>query len=423
MAIILVTLLLCLILSVPVSFSLIIASAAYILANGLPLMALAKQLVVSMDSYTLLAIPAFILAGQIMNMATVTERIFNFGRALVGHIPGGLAHANVVASIIFSGMSGSAIADTGGLGTVEIEGMVKEGYGPEFSAAVTGASAIIGPIIPPSIVALIYAASAEVSVGALFMAGVIPGLLMGLFLMVLIYFLAKTRNYPKSDIITFKGFVTITRKAFLPLMAPVIILGGITLGIFTPTEASVIAVAYGLLLGLIYKAVTVKNLYEGFLSVTVEMGRTGLLIASAVAFSWVLTHARIPLQAADLLLSVSENPLVVLLVINLFLFVVGCFMDPSAAILVLTPIFIPVITKLGIDPIHFGVVMILNLMIGLLTPPVGMCLYVVSNIAKARLEDVMKEMMPFFIPLVLALAIITIFPDVVLFLPRLVLGH
>jgi tripartite ATP-independent transporter DctM subunit len=386
-------------------------------------MQVAKQLAVSLDSYTLLAITGFILAGRIMNSTGITDRIFKFANSLVGHITGGLAHANVVASIIFAGMSGSAIADAGGLGTVEIEGMVNEGFDAPFSAAVTAASALIGPIIPPSVVAIIYAMSAGVSVGRLFLAGVVPGVMMGIFMMILIYYIAKKRNYPKSNRPLLREFWVIFKKAMLPIMTPIIILGGIIFGIFTPTEAAAVAVAYAVVLGIIYKTVNRKSFYEVLLRTTVEVGGVGLLIAAAVSFSWVLTYAQVPTEVSNLLLTISKNPLVVLLIINGFLLIVGLFMDPSAAILVLTPIFLPVITELGIDPLHFGVVMILNLMIGLLTPPVGMVLYVISNIANVKVERLIKELLPFFIPLLFVLILITIYPKIVLFVPNIIFGN
>ena len=416
------TLIVCFILSFPISFSLIISSIFYMIYYGVPLMTIPQQLAVSMDNYTLIAIAGFIFAGQEMNSLGISSRIFKFANSLVGHIPGGLAQANVLASIIFAGMSGSAIADAAGIGTVEIKGMVEQGFKPSFSAAVTGASAIIGPIIPPSVVALIYAASAGVSVGKIFLAGVVPGLMMGISMMVLIYYTAKKRNYPMQKRATFKKILYATKKAFPSLMTPIIILGGITSGIFTPTEASVITAAYAIAIGVLYKTFDLKSLYEVLLSVTEEMGGVGLLIACAVTFSWVLTHASIPTKAANLLLSLSENPLVVLGIINVFLLIVGCFMDPSAAILVLVPVFLPVLDQLGISRLHFGVVMILNLMIGLFTPPVGPCLYIMSSLTNLSLERVVRATMPFIIPLIIVLLIITYFPVFSLWLPTLLMG-
>lgn len=418
MAVIGITFVICLMLSIPVSFALVVTSLVYLFIQGIPLFNVAKQIVVGMDSYVLIAITAFILAGQIMNSAKITNRIFNFARTMVGHIPGGLAHANVVASIIFAGMSGSAIADAGGLGRVEIEGMVNQGYPIEFSAAVTAASSLIGPIIPPSIVAVIYASQAGVSVAAIFVAGVIPGLTMGLFMMVQIYFMAIKRNYPKDNKATFIDFLRSLKATFFSLLSPLIILGGIFFGVFTPTEASVIAVVYSIILGLVYKTINLKSFYQILIDVTRDIGQIGFLIAAAVMFSWVLTHARIPVQIAGFLLSISENPLIILLIINVFLLFVGCFMDGSAAILILTPIFLPIITKMQFNLIHFGIMMILNLMIGLLTPPVGMVLYVVATVAKIRPEKLIIALLPFFIPLLLVLCIIILWPDYVLFLPR-----
>ena len=416
-------LLLLIFLGIPIAFSIGFSIFSFSFFNNIPIESILQQMIRGVDSFVLLAVPAFIFAGKLMNMGGITKRLFKFANCFTGHIPGGLAHANVVASVIFAGMSGSAVADAGGLGSIEIEAMKNNGYTPGFSTAVTAASSIIGPIIPPSIPAVLYAASAGVSVGRLFIAGIIPGLLLAISMMVLIYFIAVKRGYENKKRATFKEILKSFSESFYALLAPFIIIGGIVAGIFTPTEAATIAVFYAFVISaFVYRELNLRILYKTILESIIATSVIGIIIAFSFGLSYLLTISQISQRTAQLLLGMTSNPLVVLLILNVFFLIVGLFMDPTPAILILTPILIPIVIKVGIDPIHFGIVMILNLMIGLITPPVGMCLYAVASIGKVSVEGVMKELLPFFIPAVFILLLLIFFPDLVLFLPNLIMG-
>ncbi len=419
----LIILLLLIFLGVPIAFSIGFSIFSFSFFNDIPIESILQQMIRGVDSFVLLAVPAFIFAGKLMNMGGITKRLFKFANCFTGHIPGGLAHANVVASVIFAGMSGSAVADAGGLGSIEIEAMKNNGYTPGFSTAVTAASSIIGPIIPPSIPAVLYAASAGVSVGRLFIAGIIPGLLLAISMMVLIYFIAVKRGYENKKRATFKEILKSFSESFYALLAPIIIIGGIVAGIFTPTEAATIAVLYAFIISaFVYREINFKILYQTILESIIATSVIGIIISFSFGLSYLLTISQISQRTAQLLLGLTNNPLIVLLILNVFFLVVGLFMDPTPAILILTPILIPIVITVGIDPIHFGIVMILNLMIGLITPPVGMCLYAVASIGKVSVEGVMKELLPFFIPAVFILLLLIFFPDLVLFLPNLIMG-
>jgi len=419
----LIILLLLIFLGVPIAFSIGFSIFSFSFFNDIPIESILQQMIRGVDSFVLLAVPAFIFAGKLMNMGGITKRLFKFANCFTGHVPGGLAHANVVASVIFAGMSGSAVADAGGLGSIEIEAMKNNGYTPGFSTAVTAASSIIGPIIPPSIPAVLYAASAGVSVGRLFIAGIIPGLLLAISMMVLIYFIAVKRGYENKKRATFKEILKSFSESFYALLAPIIIIGGIVAGIFTPTEAATIAVLYAFIISaFVYREINFKILYQTILESIIATSVIGIIISFSFGLSYLLTISQISQRTAQLLLGLTNNPLIVLLILNVFFLVVGLFMDPTPAILILTPILIPIVITVGIDPIHFGIVMILNLMIGLITPPVGMCLYAVASIGKVSVEGVMKELLPFFIPAVFILLLLIFFPDLVLFLPNLIMG-
>lgn len=409
-------------LSVPVAFALGITSYVYMVVNGLRLLPMPQRMVAGVDKFVFLSIPFFILAGNLMNTGGVTRRLFEFATELVGWIPGGLGHANVVASVIFAGMSGAAIADAGGLGTIEIRAMVDAGYDADFAAGISAASSTIGPIIPPSIPMVVYASLAGVSVGGLFLAGVIPGLLMGLSLMIIVYIIAKKRNYPVHDRLKLPELWVAFKKAFLPLITPLIILGGIIFGIFTPTEAAIIASTYALILGVfLYREIKPAELYDILLTTVNTTVIVVYIMAVASIFGWIMAREQVPQAAARFLLSLSDNPLVVLFIINIFLLIVGLFMETGAAQVILVPVLAPLIHELGIDPIHFGVVMVLNLMIGLITPPVGVCLYVIANVAGISFERTVRATAPFLIPLIIVLLLVTYVPQVTLFLPRLLL--
>jgi tripartite ATP-independent transporter DctM subunit len=412
-----------LVLGTPLYVSFGIASLLYVILGHFQPLIIPQKIAMAANSFPLLAAPFFILMGNIMNQAGVTRRIFNFANIIVGWLRGGLGHANVVASMIFAGMSGTAVADAGGLGTIEIAAMRENRYDDDFTCGITAASATIGPIIPPSLPMVIYGVIAETSVGGLFVGGFIPGVLMGITLMVMVYFYAKKRNYPKEKFpnlrILWKGF----RDAFWALLAPVILLGGIFSGIFTPTEAAVIAAFYALILGLfIYKEFKIKDLPRIILGTVETNGVVLALVMTAVLFGWNLAVAQVPQKLGKILIGISSNPLIILFAINIFLLIVGCFMEAIAAMMILVPILLPVSIALNIPPIQFGLIVVLNLMIGTITPPVGVVLYVTANVAKISFEEVTKATAPFIIPLLVVLLLITIFPILTTFLPRLLLG-
>ncbi len=406
----------------PVAICLAGSSAVFILVTGqVPSMVVAHRMINGVDSFPLLAVPFFILAGNLMNTAGITERIFEFAKALVGWMRGGLGHVNIGASVIFAGMSGAAVADAGGLGAIEIKAMRDAGYDPGFSVGVTAASSTIGPIIPPSLPMVIYGVVAGASIGQLFAAGFIPGLVMALSLMVMVFFYARIRNYPRDARFSIRRLGTTYRKAFLSLLTPVIIVGGILTGAFTPTEAAIAACVWALFLGLIvYRTLT----WRRFLRVsydTIETTAVVLFIVGAASiFAWILTSNRVPEHFAALLLSASENPIVILILINLILLIVGCFLETVAAITILVPVLLPIAVKIGVDPVHFGVIMVLNLMIGLLTPPIGMVLYVLSRVAKVPFERCVTATAPFLIPLGVVLVLVTFVPAITMWLPTLI---
>ncbi len=411
-----------LVLGMPIFFSLGLISLFYLMSHHEVLLSVPQRLTLTADSFPLLAAPFFILMGNLMNTSGVTRRIFNFADCLVGHIKGGLGHANVVASMIFAGMSGAAVADAAGLGTIEIEAMKKAGYDIDFSAAITAASSTIGPIIPPSLPMIIYGVLANTSVGGLFLGGVIPGILMGLSLMIYVYVYARNKNYPHHAFPTLREFSRAFQEAFLSLLTPVILLGGIFSGMFTPTEAAAVAAFYALLLGFFYHELTLKDL-PGIILQTIETNAVVMaLVMTASLFGWVITRAQAPQMMGKFLVGISSSPLLILLIINLFLLFVGCFMEAIAAQMILIPILLPVVLKLGINPIHFGVMMVLNLMIGTLTPPIGVVLYVTAKVADISFEEVTRATLPFLVPLLIVLLLITLFPQLTMFLPRMLLG-
>ena len=421
MTIFLATFVVTLLARVPIGLCLMLSSFAYLVfAGDLVLGMMTQRLVAGADRFTLLAIPFFILAGKCMNAAGITDRIFGFARALVGRAPGGLGHANVVASIFFAGMSGSAVADAGGLGTIEIEAMRRDGYDAGFAAAVTAASSTIGPIIPPSIPVIVYAVFSGTSVAALFAGGLIPGLLMGFAMMILIHIIAVRRNYPRLDAFS---FVTLWRSfvhAIPPLLTPVILVGGILGGVFTPTESGAVAALYAVVLGMfVYHTLTLRSLVDVILDTAYTTATVMIIVMAAALFGFVLTIEQLPLMASEYLMTVTENKWAILLIANILLFIVGCFLEPAAAMMILIPVFLPICQQYGIDLVHFGIMMVLNLMIGLLTPPVGLVLYVTSDIAKISFERMVQAVLPFFIPLVIVLLLITYIPEITLFLPRL----
>lgn len=412
--------------NVPVAFAMSLSAIAVILlSNDFALLNMfAQRMFVGISSYTLLAIPFFILTGLLMNTGGITQRIFNFASNLVGHITGGLGHVNVIASMIFSGMSGSAVADSAGLGAIEIQAMSDAGYDREFSAAITAASSTVGPIIPPSIPFVLFGGLTGVSVGRLFLGGLLPGLLMGLGLMITVYIISKKRQYPKSSKANFMAVIESGVQALPALLVPVLIVGGILSGLFTPTEASVVAALYAYILGTVfYKEINNKNLIN-ILKETVSLTvRVMFIIGAAAFFGWVLTYQGVPEVITQSLISITENKYGILLMVNLIALILGCFLESLAILVLVIPVFMPLIQQVGIDPVHFGVTLTLTLMIGLITPPVGMCLYPVASMAKVPIHKVVKECIGYYLALITVVLLITFMPWVVTFVPNLIMGQ
>lgn len=406
--------------SVPVAVGLGVAVwIAVVFFSPFPLVGIIQRMVTGIDSFVLVSIPFFMLTGRLMNQGGITDRLFAFARALVGPIRGGLAHANVLASMIFAGMSGSAVADAGGLGMVEIKAMADQGYRKEFAAAVTVASSTIGPIIPPSIPMVIYGAMAEVSVGRLFLGGVVPGLLMGLALMGVIYAWSFRESMPKDERYHLGRIWESFQAAFLPLLTPVILLGGIVSGIFTPTEAAAVAAVYAFFLSyLVYRTVRLRDIPGIIVHTLVTTAVVTFIISTTSGFSWLLIVGKIGQTLVEFVSAVTDSPALVLLILNIVLLLLGCLMEAGVLLILLTPLLVPIMTALQVDLVHFGVVMVLNLMIGVATPPVGMCLFVVSQAAEIRLETLMREVLPQILPLLAVLLLITYLPELVLVVPR-----
>lgn len=410
-----------LLIGVPISISIGASAILGCLNLGYPLMVIGQKMVSGIDSFLLIAIPLFILAGNLMNAGKITEKIFDFAKRLVGWIPGGLGHANVVASLIFAGMSGSAAADAGGLGTIEMEAMTTNGYDEDFSAAVTAASTVIGPIFPPSIPLIIYGSVASVSVSQLFMGGVVPGLLMAVALMIMVFFFALKRKYqrfPFSMRLLVKQFFA----SVLSIITPLIILSGFTMGLFTPTEASSVAVAYALVIALfVYRTLDWKSFKKCLLESAITSANTLFIIGTSMLFSYVLIKEGVSAQMADFILGISDNPYLILLVINILLLVLGMFMEPGAILTLMLPVLLPIVKALQIDLVHFGVVMVLNLMIGQVTPPFGVCLFIIADVSKMSLNRMYKAILPFIVPLVVVLFLCTYIPQFVTWLPNALL--
>ncbi|WP_224414483.1 TRAP transporter large permease [Modicisalibacter tunisiensis] len=411
-----------LVMGVPIAICLAGSCLLYVYLSGqVPDIIVAHRMINGVDSFPLLAIPFFILAGNLMNNGGITNRIFDFALALMGWMRGGLGHVNVGASIVFSGMSGAAVADAGGLGTIEIKAMRDAGYDQEFAVGITAASSTIGPIIPPSLPMVIYGVMAGASVGQLFVAGLVPGLLMGGVLMVMIALLARRRGYQRDTTFALKTLRVTFARAFLSLLTPVIIVGGIITGMFTPTEAAIAAVVYALFLGtVVYRTLTWRRLVQVSMETIETTAIILLIVAGASIFAWILTSNQVTQQVVALFGPIADNPVAVLLLINLVLIIVGCFMETIAAITILVPVLLPVAVNAGIDPVHFGVIMVLNLMIGLLTPPVGMVIYVLSRVSNIPFERCMRGTLPFLVPLFLALLLVTFIPALSMWLPTLI---
>jgi tripartite ATP-independent transporter DctM subunit len=412
-------------LGLPIGHAMIGGSVLYLWLAGLDMGTAAEQLLNGMyTSYLLLAIPLFILAAEFMNTGSIMDRLLRFCNALVGRYRGGLAHVNVVQSIIFAGMSGSALADAAGSGKLMQVLMTKDGrYTPSFAAALTAASSVIGPIIPPSIPLVIYALVSDTSIGFLFLGGVIPGILIGVVQMALIAYTARRRNFPVEKAVPFRDLPRVTWEAFPALMLPVILLGLMYGGVTTPTEAAAAAAAYALLVSaVLYRSIGWRDLYNSLLTSARMTISIGMLIAGAIVFNYVVTAENIPKTISVLLKAYELSPLGFLLWTNVLLLILGCFLEGTTILLIIVPVLLPTAQALGIDPVHFGVVAVVNIMIGLITPPYGLLLFMMVKIADVPLKDIVRDIVPFLAVMIGALAMITLIPDLVLFLPRL-LGY
>ncbi|USH01156.1 TRAP transporter large permease [Grimontia kaedaensis] len=417
----LVTVLLLAAFGTPVSFSMIIGAIVYLAVSGQDLALAGEQIIQGFyNSFILLAVPLFIAAANIMNAGSITDRLLQFCVAMVGHFRGGLGHVNIVSSLIFSGMSGSAVADAAGVGRVIINMMTKDGrYPPSYAAAITAASATIGPIIPPSIPMVIYALVSDTSVGYLFIAGLVPGLLMGVVLMGLNAYMATKMDIPKEPRTPMKDIPRITFRALPTLMMPAILLFGIYGGITTPTEAAAVAAAYALILAVAYRSISFKQLYLALKESAYSSASVGLVIGSALIFNYIVATENVPTAIAEMITAADLSPLQFLLIVNLIYLGLGFLLDATTVILVIVPLFVPACRELGIDLVHFGVVTIVNLMIGLITPPYGVLLFVINGTTKIPLAGIIKQVIPFIFVLLAALFIMILFPDLILSMPRL----
>ena len=406
----------------PVAMSMIVGAIVYLGTSGQDIALAGEQIIQGIyNSFILLAVPLFIVAANIMNAGSISERLLNFCVAMVGHLRGGLGHVNVVSSLIFSGMSGSAVADAAGVGKVIISMMTKDGrYPAGYAAAITAASATIGPIIPPSIPMVIYALVSDVSIGYLFIAGLVPGVFMGVVLMAFNAYKARQLNIPTEPRVPMKDVPKITWQAFPALLMPAILLYGIYGGVTTPTEAAAVAAGYALLLAAtVYRSISLKELYEVFRSSAISSASVGLVISAALVFNYIVATENIPTQVANTLVAWNLSQLEFLIAVNILFLALGCLLDTATVVLIIIPLLIPACRELGIDLVHFGVVALVNLMIGMITPPYGILLFVINGTTGTPLSDIIKNVMPFAGVLLFALAVLTLFPDLVLFMPRL----
>lgn len=410
-------------LGVPIAYSIGVATVVTMLAGmqtAPALTTMSQRMATGLNSFALLAIPFFILAGQLMNKGGLARRLIDFAKAILGTLPGGLAHVNIVASMLFGAISGSAVAAASAIGGVMGPRMEEEGYEKDFSAAVNITSATTGLLIPPSNVLIVYSlASGGVSIAALFLAGYLPGILVGLMLMLVAGFFAVRKKYPIAARIPVKDVVMKFLEALPSLFLIVVVIGGIIGGVFTATEAAAVAVLYALILGFIYKEVTVKDLPQIILDASATTGIVMLLIATSVGMSWIMAYENIPQNVTAALVALSDNPILILLIINVILLAVGTFMDMTPAVLIFTPIFLPIAIELGIDPTHFGIILVLNLCVGLCTPPVGSVLFVGVGVAKTSIASVVRPLLPFFIAMIVALILVTYIPWLSMWLPGL----
>lgn len=409
--------------NVPIAWSMAIAATVY-MAFGphVPLQGMVQRMIGGIDTFPLLAIPFFILAGNLMNTGGITDRLVRLAKAMVGHITGGLAHVVVVSNMIMAGMSGSGVADAAGSGTILIPAMKKVGYSVPFSAAIVGAAGTIGPIIPPSIPFVIYGSIACVSIGRLLLGGAVPGVLMGIMLMIFVYIIAKKRKYPSEKRATWKELVQAAIYAIPPLGMPVIILGGIIAGIMTPTEAAAAGAAYAFVLGFfIYREITLTQIPKIVIESVIGTASIVIIMSAAQPFCWILTYELAPQKVLALFENVQMAQWQILLIINGAMFIIACFMESLAVMIMAVPVLLPLLEHAGVDLVHFGIFFVLNVMIGAITPPVGTIMYVVCALGKISIAEFAKEVWPFVIALVIALLIVTYWPSLSLWLPNLII--
>lgn len=422
LSLVLLSMLLLLVLRAPIFVALGAPALAYIYLTGIPVGIASQRMNGTIDNSILLAVPMFLLAGRLMNLCGATERIFSFAQAIIGHIRGGLGYVVVVASIIFSAMSGSAAADAVGVGTITVKAMRERGYDPEFAAAITLASSTLAPVVPPSIIMIVYGATANVSIGQLFVAGLVPGLVIAMGLFLAVGILSWRRGYPKGEPFSLRRFGVSLRRACLVLVTPVLIIGGIFGGVFTPTEAGVVAVVYTVCLGLFYRSLRASDFFHEVVASGTAVGVLMLVISISGLDGWVLAREQVPALLAQSVTGLSTDPTVILFLILAVVLFLGMFMDATPIILMVVPSIMPLIGAVGIDPIHLGVMFCILCVIGLITPPVGIALYGVAMVSRMPIERVFWATLPFFVTLLLAIAVMALLPAVTTFLPRLMFG-
>ena len=410
----------CMLIGVPMAYSAGLATISYVLTSGIPLTVLAQQMFVSADNFSMIAIPLFILAGDFMNNGGITKAIMHFARALVGHIRGSLAHVTILANMMFAAMSGSANAACAVMGSMMIPEMKDEGYDDGFACAVTASSSILGPIIPPSIIFVLYGSITGTPVSSLLVAGIVPGILIGLFFMIAAYLFARVHKYPTSAHVSWKERLSAFVHAIPALMAPLIIVGGILSGIFTATEAGAIAALYALIVGFVTKQLTVKVMWRSVLNAAKVTAAILFMTGTAKAFAWVLTSRQIPQKLAAAIMSISSNRFTFFLLTVLFLLLIGCVIVETASVPILAPIFAPLAAQFGINPVHFGVIFVLLVSVGALTPPVGSMLFVSAKVGETPVTKIIRNLTPFYIALLAALILLIAIPELVTFLPSLV---
>jgi len=405
---------------VPIGIAMIFSSIGYFFYSGFGLAFAVQRMVDGLNSFPMLAVPLFLLAAAILNSAGITNHLFGFARALVGHVSGGLGHVNVLASLFFSGMSGSAVADAGGLGKIEIKAMRDAGYDDAFSGAVTAASSMIGPLVPPSIIMVLYGVISNTSIGKLFLGGVVPGFLCAGALMVMVYVLAKKHNFPKDPKHTRQQIFSLFIKSFPALLTPAVIIGGIFSGFFSPTEAAAVTVLYAIIIDLIfYRELTFRKFWDAVYETMTVSASIATIIAGVSLLGYVLAREQAPQQITSLFLSSIDSPLGFLLAVNLLIFVLGAFIETLAILLIVVPMLVPVALGYHIDPIHFGIIIVLNLMISTLTPPMGMALFVVARVGGIPYQTLARAILPWLIPPIVVLILVSLFPIIVTALPSL----